>query len=436
MAESEETLELDVYTPAIEVTHNRSKYTCNGGGLQKYGASFQADLSDSLPILFKNGSINKAKSQRQELQSADWWRAQCAFRGLPTSGGIGEVQARLRSGANTMTKELVELEKKAQAEWKAEDDANQRRARQEYQDQQSEDELNGINRLRAIFNDNNATLATVFKKDCQGLGRAATKMGLQFRWMHAPTISWRLEWDDSWIIVGRTTADVEAKYAEVRSEDRDRILAQELQKEEEEKAARDAETRLRASIADLSAKKGDWDVTGVWKITCQEFLDSYSYHNDELNLNIYRVSGTKVSQMFAKFDFGTVKGWLRFEDPAIQNIPATSVGQKRKRRAWDSFLIPLDTKPSAECPTWGYRWRGKGNGGDGYMEHGSDEFECSMTFSGKGGCALSGTFNSDFLECKFTGVKLGMVNPVEASRVAIDEQWGYLYDSNYLGSPE
>lgn len=89
--------------------------------------------------------------------------------------------------------------------------------------------------------------------------------------------------------------------------------------------------------------------------------------------------------MFAKFDFGIVKGWLRFEDPATQNIPAISVGQKRKRRAWDSFLIPLDTKPSPRYPTWSYRWRGRANGGEGYMEHGSDEFPCSITFSGKGG---------------------------------------------------
>lgn len=307
MAESEETLEFDVYTPAIKVTHNRSQYTCDDGGLQKNGASFHAHLSEYLPILFKNGSINKAQSHRQKQQNADWWRAQCAFRGLPTSGSIGEVQARLRSGANAMTKELVELEKKAKAEWKAEADADQRRVRQEYQDQQRKDELNGVNRLKAIFNDNNATLASVFKKDCQGLDCAATKMGLHFRYIHAPIISLSLEWDHSWIIVGRTVADVEAKHAEVRSEDEDRILAQELQREEEEKAARYAETRLCAWTAILSAINGDWDVTGVWKITCPKFHDSHSLNN-EMNFRIYRVSGAKVSQMFAKLDFSIVKG--------------------------------------------------------------------------------------------------------------------------------
>jgi hypothetical protein len=332
-----------------------------------------------------------------------------------------------------MTKELVELEKKAKAEWNVKVGVNQRIARQKYEDQQRKDEQNGVNRLNAIFDDNGVTMASMFKKDCEGLDHAAKKMGLAFRWIRSPIICLTFEWDDYWIIVGRTVADVEAKHAEVIQEDEDRILAQEMQEEEEENAARDAETKLHSSIADLSAQKGDWDVTGTWKITGPEFHDRNSGNNQKMNLRIYRVSGTKVSQMFAKFDFGIVKGWLRFEDPAIQPI---STGQKRKRRAWDSFLIPLDTKPSPGCPTWHYRWRGRGNGGDGYLEHGSDEYLCSITFSGKGGCTLSGTFNSDFLECEFTGVKLGIVNPVEASGVAIDDQWGYLYDSDYLGPPE
>jgi len=208
-----------------------------------------------------------------------------------------------------------------------------------------------------------------------------------------------------------------------------------MQKEEKKMAARDAEAKLHSSIADQSAKNGDWDVTGVWKITGPEFhLDGIS-NRKNMNLRIYRVNGTKVSQIFAKFDFDFVKGWLRFEDPATPKPQADAVGRKRKRRAWDSFLIPLDTKPSPQCPTWGYRWRGRGNKGDGYMEHGSDDYLCSMTFSGKGGCTLFGTFYSDFLDCEFTGVKLEMVNPVEGSKISIDDKWGYLYDSNYCGEP-
>jgi hypothetical protein len=155
-------------------------------------------------------------------------------------------------------------------------------------------------------------------------------------------------------------------------------------------------------------------VTGVWKITSPEFRDRNSL-NEKMDLRIYRVGGKKVLQMFAKFDFNIVKGWLWFEDPATQNLAAVSVGQKRKRRAWDSFLIPLDLKLLAGCLTWSYRWRGRANGGDGYMDHGSDECLCLMAFGGKGGCTLSGSFDSDFLTCEFTGVKLGMANLVEAS---------------------
>jgi len=57
-------LDFDVFTQ-IEVTHN------HGYGLQKNGNSFEADLSMSLPILFKNGKPNIGKSRRQKQQSAD-----------------------------------------------------------------------------------------------------------------------------------------------------------------------------------------------------------------------------------------------------------------------------------------------------------------------------------------------------------------------------
>lgn len=223
-----------------------------------------------------------------------------------------------------------------------------------------------------------------------------------------------------------------AEYIALRQERKDRILAEELQHVEKEEATRDAEARLRASVADLSAKQGEWDVTGVWKITCPDFYDSDHYGDDPLTLRIHRVNGTKVSQMFGEFDFQTVKGWLRFEDSAT---PAPSAREKRKRPAWDSFLIPLDTKPSPDRAAWNSRWRESGDGGDGYMEHQSDEYQCSMTFVGKGGCTLSATFASNFLTCKFTGVKLGTVTTAETSSVSIDDQWGYLYDSEYLGRP-
>jgi hypothetical protein len=93
------------------------------------------------------------------------------------------------------------------------------------------------------------------KKDCQGLEIAAQKIGLHFEWIHSQTYS--PDFDSQWIIVGRTLADVNAKTAALRREREDRILAQEKQREEKEKAARDAEAReearLQASVAGLSA---------------------------------------------------------------------------------------------------------------------------------------------------------------------------------------
>src|SRR3981189_2080979 len=106
-------------TPEIQVTHQGLKYTCWGNGLRRSGCYFQADLTPYLPVLFKNGTVKKGKTKRKSKQSPDWWRAQCTFRGLPHKGTLLELHDRLRSGPNVLIKELVELETKANAEWKA-----------------------------------------------------------------------------------------------------------------------------------------------------------------------------------------------------------------------------------------------------------------------------------------------------------------------------
>lgn len=91
MADSEDEIpDFDVYTE-VTLTHNRLRCKYNGYHLTRNGASFQAGLSDYLPIVFKNGVINKGKSREKKQERIDWWSAQCAFRGLATSGGMGEV---------------------------------------------------------------------------------------------------------------------------------------------------------------------------------------------------------------------------------------------------------------------------------------------------------------------------------------------------------
>jgi hypothetical protein len=55
----EEIPNFDVYT-VVTLTHHRLKYTYDGDHFERSGASFQADLSDYLPITFKSGVIIRA----------------------------------------------------------------------------------------------------------------------------------------------------------------------------------------------------------------------------------------------------------------------------------------------------------------------------------------------------------------------------------------
>jgi hypothetical protein len=433
----------DVYTSDVEVTHKRLRFTYCSGGFYRDDASFKADLSEWLPVVMKNGRINKSKSIGKYPQPPKWWRAQCVFRGLPSTGTVEELQAQLRNGPNKMIKDLVDLERNARTEWKQKQEIALVRARQQRLYQESKETANALAQLKPIF-ENKETSAVVFKKHTQGLDNAAKQMGLSFKWIRAPAVTLTLEWWDEWIIIGRTAAAVEAKHASILQQQEDEDMARELQEEEKKKAKRAAEAVAHEAVAEQSSRTaGGWDVTGKWKITCSEDdgddIEVAKGWGRTLggSLIIYYVESTKkVAQMFGQFEFAGYEGWLRFEDPASDCPPALTVGVKRKRLAWDCFLLPLSMKPSPQQSTWDYRWRGRPVDGESYLEHGSEnEYPGSITFSGKGGCNLSGTFWCPWFNGKITGVKAGVADS-GSKVVPIDETWGYLYDSDYCGMPE
>ena len=75
-----------------------SSYTCNGNGLLRYCHAYEPDIRAYIPPanahLTKAGKphVNKLHIKHFPLE---WWKVQCAFRGLGSGGRIGELQARL-----------------------------------------------------------------------------------------------------------------------------------------------------------------------------------------------------------------------------------------------------------------------------------------------------------------------------------------------------
>lgn len=438
-------------TSPIDIKHNSLKYTCWGDGLRRSGYAFEADLTPYLPHLFKNGKVKKGLAKRQQWdgrnEPMDWWKAQCAFRGLPQTGKLEDLHNRLRSAPNVKTKELAELEQRANAEWEAKDAVAKADEERELEALQRKDMEEALRALKLTFEGGgkNAPDAIVMKKGWESMRPAAESLKLYSSILRAPVVSFNLDEDYHWIVIGKTKGSVDAKVASIRKEADDFIAAQERRKDAEAQQKRDEIANKHAAIAKGFAKGAPWDVTGTWKITCEE-IDS-DYGVGERTLKIYRVDGKSNSQMFAEFDFGLITGWFRFESLTQQKASGYQkdpvAGQKRKRAAEDieeeddegdeendnededeedneAFNLSPGDKPSPKQPKWNYRWRGEETG-EGEIQIGSETKQNPITFSGPGGTKLTGTFECKHLsKCEFRGIKIGVGEP---AAVSIEREW-------------
>jgi hypothetical protein len=439
-------------TPSITVTHRRLKYSCWENGLDRSGTHFIADLTPYLPILKKNGTVLKGATSRLRKQTPTWWSAQCAFRGLPSTGTLPELQARLRSGPNVMLQELVELEAAAVAEYKAKKAITDKEQEEgELEEARKEVEV-ATQRLKSLFFDSGdvkKSSALVFQDDWSGMPDAATSLDLQYYIMRNPGLydsDENYSWE--WIVIGRTKEAAKAKVESLLKEEREREASRKKEEKAKEQAQRETFQRKIAEVARSSVKGGKWDVTGTWKITCQEIESEWDQHED-MTLTIFRVHKEGHSEIFGEFNFGLVEGWLRFEPQeskdAVKVKPeGTLTGQKRKRVDEDSdderdyddderdydadelheeFHLPPTHVPSKAHPTWNYRWRGRETG-EGEIQLESDKNLESITFSGEGGAKLKGWFKCEYLKrCEFEGAKIELGDPRAALKISIETEW-------------
>ncbi|KZP03121.1 hypothetical protein FIBSPDRAFT_879729, partial [Athelia psychrophila] len=103
-----------VIIPPIEHGTSQRKFTYHGAGLLKHAVPFSRSISSSFPpltpVLTKVGKVAKRQPVPTK-QSSNWWKAQCAFRGLLQTGKISDMQERLRPAQDAdMTDELRALE--------------------------------------------------------------------------------------------------------------------------------------------------------------------------------------------------------------------------------------------------------------------------------------------------------------------------------------
>jgi hypothetical protein len=224
---------------------------------------------------------------------------------------------------------------------------------------------------------------------------------------------------------------------------------------------------------ETSNKAQRWDVTGTYRITCEKIESEFGEPEEGFSLKLYRVKRKNDMQMFGKFNFGVVEGWLRFETQEPEEAKARvdrfrAAEQKEcKVNVFDGvesdddvkyldYFADEDEKVEAEyyenyireaihAPfllssgetsskfnrTWNYRWRGRETGENEIVLEEDTELY-SITF-GEGGTELTGSFGCGYIDgvCNIQGVKVETGKLNAGSRIDIEDKWRRLNDSAY-----
>ncbi|KAH7381009.1 hypothetical protein BKA64DRAFT_226567 [Cadophora sp. MPI-SDFR-AT-0126] len=238
------------------------------------------------------------------------------------------------------------------------------------------------------------------------------------------------------VAVVRETSNNEAlaKWQKISGQVKD-LSRQEKQKEQE--VARKNEERVLAA----SGKGSNWVVTGMYKIKCPIIEDGWGEQED-LRLTLFAEKG----QLFAKFNFGIIEGYMRLERQAKD--PNRSIGQPAKKRkrlevehedtAYDpydsdrrsptpeEFYLGKITMPSQENPIWNYRWRGT-DVGCGEKQIDSEKKLYRISFLEPLGTNIEGTFGSEYhKDCAFTGHKIATGKTCDGN---LSEAWSELSEN-------
>ncbi|PVH75616.1 hypothetical protein DL98DRAFT_518538 [Cadophora sp. DSE1049] len=463
-SESESDDNSDPPVRQIYVKGDAGWFSFDGYHLEFQDHRYARNVAQYIPLLeplrTKKGNI-AARQPRHDSKPQGWWESQCVFRGLSSDGTIEDLQNVLRGHEeDPIANDILDLQERARRKFKA----TNKEARESNWLHNMSDEEKATKDPRRYLKESfpagskskeTVLLTTHFVINIQ---ETAKELGLRCEYTHAPTDGDAvLQMAKYWVVVGQDRSIVTEKVQMIERE------TQRLKREQEEgqqelrrknKVIRTTQTENEEAIA----KNKDWDVAGIWSISCPHIEQGWDVEN--LTMNLYLETTEEGPQMFASFDFGVLTGVFRFErqkgdtkpsstrpvynnvdeEPKSEEDNAREVeaeqaegnyddetsdkssdtdGEKedddddddddedRRSTTPEAFYFDAITQPSANYPTWNYRYRGEETG-EGEIELGSDSELYSITFCGPKGQTLKGAIGgSAFGECTFTGVKVG-----------------------------
>lgn len=443
------------YLPALETKVGSQTFTCAGDGLMKNGHAFCSDIDRFLPLLepkrTKAGKI-AVRQPHVPKQPMEWWRAQCAFRALPQSGKMADLQDRLRRYNGSMDDELQQMQRRLNTEyWKRNAAAREEKwLALRSNEARAEMDLNRFLREQFLdVTDDASKDKVIILKTCAGaeLRSVVEAMGLEHDSTSAPLNADHSYQDPrQWLVVGKSRSAVFRKVSEISRE------AQRSQQRAKEALREDASGLRKAIVSKLTAseKSGMWNVVGSWSIQAPCIQGHTGDDTEKCTLNIYLSDSSRGRQIFGVFDFIIVTGIMRFINPHPSQVLEKTSGRSVRKEiedeedekdedededdeeSSDEFYMDNNIMPSSSNPTWKYRWRGEETG-EHETQLGSDEKIYSITFKGEGGTELEGEFNTGICceGCQIFGTKTSrnpssrMPDPSEEWRSRNEEAYEY-----------
>lgn len=206
--------------------------------------------------------------------------------------------------------------------------------------------------LKEVFPAGEKCPGVVVMKKCNPgwMLASARELGLQAERVEPPQEkgSWIVSGHDHWVVVGQQKSEVTEKVRSIFTETQ-RVKDEAQRKQDPIKRAKEALARQKQHDLERAlAKCEDWDVTGTYNISCpyvektwgklQQSMEYMNEGSSQLTLSIFLEKTPKGPQMFAKFNFLTTAGVMRFErQPDDDKINKSENGEtKKKKREYDS----------------------------------------------------------------------------------------------------
>lgn len=418
------------------------------------GTAYEANISKYLPLLPPRLTRKRRVAVRQPRvppRLPNWWKAQCGFRGLSVEGTLAELQARLRAhGSGGMSETMKEACRRMETDYllKTIDPIE---TTWERADNHVKARMWPKRLLHEAFSaqpgSREEVLVVEVNDGGKEIGAHARKMKMHFEMKRMPEHHPR----QRLVVVGPDQQAVSSKFAEIEREILRSLFRKGKQRQQRQYNPHgDFAKQLTVAQAAGSQSQGEWDVAGVWRISCpgvEEYWGSCRGGGGcSLELRLTRPGATGEVQMYASFDFIIVTGTMRFvslrtmtgassgaRDDSAGKSTNDDEGSDRNVNTAPEFLLPKASLPSLDSRSFNFRWRGK-EFDEGEIQLYSDCELCPVSFDSPN--ALTGVFKSSLTgEVAFQGFKVGFetqtgrAQPVHAS--GPENEWNSMTEAAY-----